>query len=167
MEPGADTVSEILCEIEEGITELPLRMTVRALRMLCESCKAEMFLVGEEGACMLFLKLVCEMQKILQALSLANTGSNAGRLCSSISRGMCVVDTDASMSRSSAGDEVGVIEDILAMYEALSAELVALAMDDDFIGCMGPTGRKGLLGITSVFRTVIECGEQIASGLRA
>jgi len=139
------TVSGVLAEMEKDIPDLSLRTTVRTFRLLCENCNMEMKRVGEEGVCVLFIKLVCEMQTVVEALALVKAGTNAGRLCSSILKGLSRVDTDESMYRANGGDAAAVIESMLAMYEALSVEMTALAMDDDFIGCMGLNGRQGCL----------------------
>ena len=161
------TVSHFLSIIEADIPEWPVRMVVRTLRMLCEGCKKEMEKVEEGDVCKRFVEVFCETKKHIQELALETAGSNAGRLCSSILEGICVVDTDESTLSANNGDQAKVIEDFLVMYQTLHDGIVTLAGDDEFIVCMGPNGRQGLLDIASVFTLVIESGEEAVSEIRA
>ena len=161
------TVSHFLSIIEADIPEWPVRMVVRTLRMLCEGCKQKMEKVDEENLYQRFVEVFCETKNHIHELALETAGSNAGRLCSTILEGICMVDTDESTLSANNGDHAKVIEDFLVMYRTLHDGMVTLASDDEFIVCMGPNGRQGLLDIASVFTFVIESGEEAVSEIRA
>ena len=150
------TVPGLLAEIEEEITELPLRMTVRTLCSLSKNCESEMRRVyGRDEMPRHYATVFFETRKVVQALASANTGTSTGRLCDSILKGMRTVDESDCMSRANGGDHAGLLVRFLEMFETLCAEIDALAMDDGFIELMGPNGRQTFLKIAASIRASV------------
>ncbi len=153
-------ISNLLVVLENSVPDLSNRMTVRMLRMIIESSRAEMEKAGEEDACFRAILVFREMEKNVRVLAAANTGSSAGRLCSTILDGMCAVDIQDMWQCLEEGNVGGVIQLFLTMYAALGAKLAALTEDDNFITSMGPDGRRALLGLESAFGVLIEAGHR-------
>ena len=154
--------------LENNIPDLSTRMTVRTLRTLCENGRTEMLRAVREGVSVFaqVISVYCTMRKTVQALAAANAGSAAGRLCGSITKSMCVTSDERMLQCLSEGDNGGVVQCLVTVYEATCTELVALIEDDEFIASMGPNSRRDLMGLHAVFQYLTEKGRREVEKLR-
>lgn len=164
-------VTKALHELEQTIPGLQERMTVRMIRMIIENGLAEVDLaMSHDDQWAVSIEIFAMMRNFFSVLSLANPGTNSGRLCSAIQNGMSIMNADGSLPTArEIIDHNNTVTDrfgfVISVYQRVSDELTDLARDDVFMGCMGSDGDVKFAEITSLMNLMVDIGKKIVEDI--